>query len=86
MHHKVEEVNCAYTTKSVSSLMADSGFGTNDIVSANKEDALKSSDEPLAFSSEFNPSPWASGPSRGGHEVYEQWQNDMEPTTDTWQQ
>jgi len=79
MHHKVEGVNCADTTKSASSVMADSGFGTNDSVSANK-DALKSSDEPLAFSSEFNPSPWASGPSQGGHE---QWHNDMEPTTQT---
>lgn len=83
MHHKVEGVNCAQTTKSGSSVMADSGFGTNDSVSANKEDVLRSSDEPLAFSSEFNPSPWASGPSQGGHEVYEQWQNDMEPTTQT---
>lgn len=83
MHHKVEEVNCAHNTKSVSSLMADSSFGTNDSVSANKEDALKSSDEPLAFSSEFNPSPWASGPSRGAHELYEQRQNEMEPTTQT---
>jgi len=83
MHHNVEGVNVAHTTKSASSVMADSGFGTNDSVSANKEDALRSSDEPLAFSSEFNPSPWASGPSQGGHEVYEQRQNDMEPTTQT---
>jgi len=82
MHQKVEGVNCAHTTKSASSVMADSGFGTNDSVSANK-DALRSSDEPLAFSSEFNPSPWASGPSQGGHEVYEQQQNDMERTTPT---
>lgn len=84
MHHNVEGVNCAHTTKSVSSVVANSGFGTNDSVSTNKEDALKSGDEPLAFSSEFNPSPWASGPSQGGHEVYEQWQNDMEPTTQTY--
>lgn len=83
MHHKFEEVNCANTTKAVSSLMADSSFGTNDRVSANKEDELKSSDEPLAFSSEFNPSPWASGPSQGAHEFYEKWQNDTEPTTQT---
>lgn len=84
MHHKVEGVNCAHNTKSESSIVENSGFGTNDSVSTNKEDALKSGDEPLAFSSEFNPSPWASGPSQGGHEVYEQWQNDMEPTTQTY--
>jgi hypothetical protein len=64
--------------------MADSGSGKNDSVPANKGDALKSSDEHLAFKSEFNPSPWASGPSQGGHEVYEQCQNDMEPTTQTY--
>jgi hypothetical protein len=80
MHHKVG-VNCVHTTKSVTSVVADSGSDTNDSVTANKGDALKSSDEPLAFNSEFNPSPWASGPSQGAHEVYEQWQNDMEPTT-----
>lgn len=84
MDHNVEGVNCAHTTKSVTSVMADSGSGTNDSVPANKGDALKSSDEHLAFKSEFNPSPWASGPSQGGHEVYEQCQNDMEPTTQTY--
>jgi hypothetical protein len=84
MHHEVEGVNCAHTTKSVTSVMADSGSGTNDSIPANKGDALKSSDEPLTLNSEFNPSLLASGPSHSGHEVYEQWQNDKEPTTQTY--
>lgn len=83
MDHKVEAINNANTTKPVTPVVADSGFDADDIVSANKGDTLKSNDEPLAFNSEFSPSPWASGPSQDGHEVYGHWQNDTEPTTQT---
>jgi hypothetical protein len=44
---------------------------------------LKSNDEPLAFNSEFSPSPWTSGSSPSGHEAYEHGQNETEPTTQT---
>jgi hypothetical protein len=80
--NKVEAINNANTT-SITPIMANNGFDTNDNISANNGDALKSNDEPLAFRSEFSPLPWASGASQDGHEVYGQWQNDMEPTTQT---
>jgi hypothetical protein len=81
--HKVEAINNTDTTKPVTPLVADSGFDTDDSVSANKGDTLKSNDESLTFSSKFNPSPSAKDRSEDGHEVYGHWQNDMEPTTET---
>jgi len=81
MDHKVEAIHHANTTKSVTPVVTDIGPNTNDSVSANTGDALKSNDEPLAFNSEFNPSPWASGPSQGAHADHRHWKNDTEPTT-----
>lgn len=82
LDHKVEAINQANATKSGTSVVADSGSDIDDI-SANKGNALKSNDEPLVFSSEFNPSPWTSGSSSSGHEGYEHWHNEIEPTTQT---
>jgi hypothetical protein len=81
MDHKLETINQANTTKSGISVVADSGSGTNDSISANKGNALQSNDGPLAFNSEFIPSPWTSGLSPSGHEAYEHQQNETEPTT-----
>jgi hypothetical protein len=81
MDHKLETINQANTMKSGISVVADSGSDTNDSTSANKGNALQSNDEPLAFNSEFIPSPLALSPS--GHEAYEHRQNETEPTTQT---
>lgn len=83
MDHKVEAINQANTTKAGTSVVADSGSDTNDDISANEGNVLKSNDAPHVFNSEFSPSPWTNSSSSSEHGGYEHWQNETEPTTRT---
>ncbi|XP_069682465.1 proline-rich protein PRCC [Periplaneta americana] len=76
--NKVELLNDTDTSVSNSVLVPNID---TDNRSPSKENAMKTNDEPLAFNSKFNPSPWSSGPFKNVQVAQESWQDDTKPSS-----